>query len=69
MLYLGMDARPERVYPDEVVILGQFGLGVSETGSYRYFVLPQKGSWKVTHVEAVNLDTDCYGFRWIVPKP
>ena len=68
LLYLGVDARPERVYPDEVVILGQYGLGLSESGSYRYFVRPEGASWRVAGAEPVEFDTDCYGFRWIKPK-
>ncbi len=68
MLWLGVDARPERVYPDQIVILGEVSLGLSvENGSYRYFLEPSGASWKVVRAEPVVFDTDCYGYRWIKP--
>jgi hypothetical protein len=68
LLYVGVDARPERAYPDQVVILGEFGLGLSESGSYRYFLEPRGTSWEVIRTEVVTVDTDCYGNRWIKPN-
>ncbi len=64
-LYLQVYARPERDYPDQVVILGGFNSGdSSQGGTYRYFVEPRKGIWQVVRTEPVAFDTDSYGNFW-----